>query len=44
VGGTTENMTQMKSWYQILIGKPEGKRPHGRPRQIWENNIEVNLK
>jgi hypothetical protein len=28
----------------ILVGKREGKRPLGRPRRRWENNIKVNLK
>ena len=26
-----------------LMGKPEGKRPLGRPRRIWEDNIEMDL-
>jgi hypothetical protein len=25
--------------YRILVGKPEGKRPVGRPRHSWEDNI-----
>jgi hypothetical protein len=25
--------------YRILVGKPEGKRPLGRPRHTWENNV-----
>ena len=25
--------------YRILVGKPEGKRPLGRPRRRWEDNI-----
>jgi hypothetical protein len=29
--------------YRILVGKPEGKRPLGRPRRRWQNNIEINL-
>jgi hypothetical protein len=29
--------------YRILVGKPEGKRPQGRPRRRWENNINANL-
>jgi hypothetical protein len=29
--------------YRILVGKPEGKRPLGRPRRRWENNIEMDL-
>ena len=27
----------------ILVGKPEGKRPLGRPRHRWEDNIKVDL-
>ena len=26
--------------YRIFVGKPDGKRPHGRPRLIWEDNIQ----
>jgi len=29
--------------YRILVGKPEGKRPLGRPRRRWEDNIKLNL-
>jgi hypothetical protein len=29
--------------YRGLVGKPEGKRPPGRPRRRWENNIKANL-
>jgi hypothetical protein len=29
--------------YKILVGKPEGKRPLGRPRCKWEDNIKVDL-
>jgi len=28
---------------RILVGKPEGKRPLGRPRRIWEDNIKMDL-
>jgi hypothetical protein len=28
---------------QVLVGKTEGKRPLGRPRRRWENNIEMDL-
>ena len=27
----------------FLVGKPEGKRPLGRPRHIWEDNIKMDL-
>jgi hypothetical protein len=30
--------------YRILVGKPEEKRPLGRPRRSWENNIKMYLK
>jgi hypothetical protein len=29
--------------YRVLVGKPEGKRPLGRPRRRWENNIRMDL-
>jgi hypothetical protein len=30
--------------YRILVGKPEGKRPLGRPRRSWVDNIKVDLR
>ena len=27
--------------YKVLVGKPEGKRPLGRPRRRWEDNIKM---
>ena len=29
--------------HRVLVGKPEGKRPLGRPRHRWEGNINMNL-
>jgi hypothetical protein len=29
--------------YRVLVGKPEGKKPLGRPRRRWEDNIKVDL-
>ena len=29
--------------HRVLVGKREGKRPLGRPRRRWENNIKMNL-
>jgi hypothetical protein len=29
--------------YRVLVGKPEGKRPLGRPRRRWEDNIKMGL-
>ena len=28
---------------RVLVGKPEGKRPLGRPRRTWEDNIRMDL-
>jgi hypothetical protein len=30
--------------YKVLVGKPEGKRPLGRPRRRWEDEIRMNLR
>ena len=37
-------MEQFRNAYRVLVGKPEIKRPLGRPRCIWENNIKMDLK
>jgi hypothetical protein len=29
--------------YSVLVGKPEGKRPLGRPRHRWEDNVRMDL-
>jgi hypothetical protein len=29
--------------FRVLVGKPKGKRPHGRPRRRWEDNIKMDL-
>ena len=29
--------------YRVLVAKPEGKRPLGRPRRRWEHNIKMDL-
>jgi hypothetical protein len=34
---------QGRSMYRVVVGKPEGKRPLGRPRRRWEDNIKVDL-
>jgi hypothetical protein len=34
----------MRNVYNILVGKPEGKKPLGRPRCRWEDNIKMYLK
>jgi hypothetical protein len=32
-------MGEKRNVYRLLVGKPEGKRPLGRPRRRWINNI-----
>jgi hypothetical protein len=33
-----------KNAYRSLVGKPEGKRPLGRPRRKWEDNIKMDFR
>jgi hypothetical protein len=35
---------RMRNAYNICIGKPEGKRPLGRGRRRWEDNIKMDLR
>jgi hypothetical protein len=37
-------MGEGRGVYRVLVGKPEGKRPLGRPRRRWEDNIKVDIK
>jgi hypothetical protein len=36
-------MREKRKAYRLLVGKPEGKRPLGRPRRRWVNNIRMDL-
>jgi hypothetical protein len=36
-------MGEMRGAYNILVGRPEGRRPLGRPGRRWEDNIEMDL-
>ena len=36
-------MRESRGVYKVLVGKPEGKRPLGRPRRRWEDNIKMDL-
>jgi len=37
-------MGEKRGVYRILVGKPEGKRPLGRHRRRWKNNVKMDLK
>ena len=41
--GHIVRMEEGRSALKILTGKPTGKRPLGRPRRRWEDNIRINL-
>ena len=36
-------MGERRGAYKVLVGKPEEKRPLGRPRRTWEDNIKKDL-
>jgi hypothetical protein len=37
-------MGENRNTYRILVGNPEGKKPLGRPRHRWGNNIKLGLR
>jgi hypothetical protein len=41
--GHVARMGDVRGVYTVLVGKPEGKRPLGRPRRRWEDNIKMDL-
>ena len=41
--GHVARMGEKRIVYRVLVGKPEGKRPLGRPRRKWEYNIKMDL-
>jgi hypothetical protein len=41
--GYVARMGEGRGVYRVLVGKPEGKRPLGRPRRRWEDNIKLDL-
>ena len=41
--GHVARIEEGRSAFKILIGKPTGKRPLGRPRRRWKDNIRMNL-
>jgi hypothetical protein len=36
-------MEKIRCVYRVLVGKPEGKRPVGRPKRRWEGNIKKDI-
>jgi hypothetical protein len=43
MAGACTGVGEERGVYRILMGKPVGKRPLGRPRRRWENNIRLGL-
>ena len=41
--GHVARMEEGRGVHKVLVGKPEGKRPLGRPRRRWEDNIKMYL-
>jgi hypothetical protein len=41
--GHAARMVEKRNVYRLLVGKPEGKRPLGRPRRKWMDNIKIDL-
>jgi hypothetical protein len=42
--GHVARMGEKRNAYRISVGKPDGKRPLGRPRRRWVNNIKMDLR
>ncbi|KAJ4447047.1 hypothetical protein ANN_09036 [Periplaneta americana] len=42
--GHVAHMGESRTAYRVLVGRPKGKRPLGRPRRRWEDNIEMDLR
>ena len=41
--GHVAHMGERRDVYRVLVGKPEGRRPLGRPRHRWKANIKMHL-
>jgi hypothetical protein len=44
IGSTCSTNGEKTNAYRILVRKPEGKRPLGRPRRRWVDNIKIDLR
>jgi hypothetical protein len=42
--GHVARIGEERKVYKVLVGKPEGKRPLGRPRRMWEDGIRMDLR
>jgi hypothetical protein len=42
--GHVARMREVRGAYNILVGRPEGRRPLGRPRRRWKDNIKMDLR
>ena len=42
--GHGARMEEGRGVHKVLVGKPEGQRPLGRPRRRWEDNIKMDLR
>ena len=43
LAGHVARMGERRDVYRVLVGKPEGKRPLGRSRRRWKDNIKIDL-
>jgi hypothetical protein len=43
LAGHVAGMGEERKVYSVLVGKPEGKKPFGRPRRRWEDEIRMDL-
>ena len=44
MSGACSAYRERRGVYRVLVGKPEGKRPLGRPSRRWEKNIKTDLR
>jgi hypothetical protein len=44
MAGHVARMGEERNAQKILVGKPEGKRPLGRPRRRWVDNVKIDFK
>jgi hypothetical protein len=42
--GHVARMGEGRGVHRVLVGRPEGKRPLGRPKRRWEDNIKIDLR